>query len=178
MRRDGCSLPLIRAKCCCNALSKWRQKKVTPDKSQLWYPLYSTDLSQIKEQRVVLAGVESPTVDWTVAKDAAQHISKRCVKPARSWLKDFVSPNTKGHVWTTWPQALPVYHADRPILWAVSKLIWINLKAHLFLSFDLPYLLSQHFSTFSTRRFIYISEDMAMWVNVVLPGDTWRDNII
>lgn len=145
------------------------KKKVTPDKSQLWYPLYSTDLSLIKEQRVVLAGAESPTEDWTVAKDAAQHISKRCVKPARSRLKDFVSPNTKGRVWTTWPQALPVYHADRPIHWAVSKLIWINLKAHLFSIFwpstPAEPAFSQHFPHVDLSTLV---KGMAVWVNDVL----------
>lgn len=30
VRQDGCSLPLKGAKCCCNALSKWRQKKSYP----------------------------------------------------------------------------------------------------------------------------------------------------
>lgn len=44
-------------------------EKVAPDKSHLRRPLCCSALSQIKKQRVVLAGVPSPTVGWAGAQE-------------------------------------------------------------------------------------------------------------
>lgn len=44
-------------------------EKVAPDKSHLRRPLYRGALSQIKKQRVVLAGVPSPTVNRAVTQE-------------------------------------------------------------------------------------------------------------
>lgn len=94
-----------------------------------------------------------------------------------TWLKDVVLHNTRGHVWAAWPQALPVYHADRSTNWATSKLIWINLKEHplfiyLYILTFHTYLAGISQQLFSSRRFIYISEGMAMKFNDVTLNDT------
>lgn len=93
--------------------------------------------------------------------------------PAPGWRTMF--QEARGYFWTTWPQAQPVYHADRHINWGH---VYTNMdkseSTSFFKNFTFHILLASIFQHWklSTYRYIYISFDMALEVNDVPPKIT------
>lgn len=151
--RDDCSLPLTGALGFCNAAMPYQSEDT---RSYPWqipvvksFVLHWSELNQ--RARSCCAGCHGILYNGMDRSrrccSACLTVLKRSVAHVRSWLKDCLLPYTRGHFWTTWPRAQPVYHADSYINWPPSKLIWINRKAHLLVSFW-PFIpLSQHFPT-------------------------------